>query len=128
MSSLLIAQRPQDGMLGGLWEFPGGKMEKADPDLPACLRREIEEELGVEIRVLELLTTVKHAYTHFHITLHAFHAQYVSGSPSAIGCADWGWVQMSNLDRYPFPVTDQKIIKALRLLREDDSRHPPLES
>lgn len=113
----LIAQRPQDGMLGGLWEFPGGKMEPDDADLPACLIREIREELGVEIVVGEPVITVKHAYTHFRITLHAFHARLAAGQdspPQAIGCADWRWVTLAELDDYPFPVTDQKIIQALR--------------
>jgi A/G-specific adenine glycosylase len=113
-SALLIAQRPQDGMLGGLWEFPGGKAEASDPDLPACLRREIREELGVKVEVMELLTTVAHAYTHFRITLHAYHARHLSGTPKAIGCDDWRWVQVRDLDEFPFPVTDQKIIQALR--------------
>lgn len=112
-SALLIAQRPQDGMLGGLWEFPGGKLDDTDEDLQACLRREIMEELAVEIRVLEKLTVVQHAYTHFRITLHAFHARHQRGEPQALGCDDWRWVQPEQLDEFPFPVTDQKIIRAL---------------
>jgi A/G-specific adenine glycosylase len=112
-SDLLIAQRPQDGMLGGLWEFPGGKMEAQDTDLHTCLRREIAEELGMIIEVGEALTTVKHAYTHFRITLHAFHARWVEGEPQAIGCADWRWVALEALDEFPFPVTDRRIIAAL---------------
>jgi len=114
-SKLLIAQRPQTGLLGGLWEFPGGKLEPTDVDLPACLRREIVEELAVQIEVGELVTIVQHAYTHFRITLHAFHARYVAGEPQTIGCADWRWVNLADLDAFPFPVTDQKIIQALRL-------------
>lgn len=113
-SPLLIAQRPHQGMLGGLWEFPGGKREAGDADLPACLRREIGEELGIVIEVGDAITTVRHAYTHFRITLHAFHARHLSGAPQAIGCADWQWVALESLDRFPFPVTDQKIIAALR--------------
>ena len=113
-SKLLIAQRPQEGLLGGLWEFPGGKLEVTDADLPACLRREIAEELGVQIEVGELVTVVQHAYTHFRITLHAFHARYTNGEPQTIGCADWRWVDLADLDVFPFPVTDQKIVKALR--------------
>ena len=113
-SKLLIAQRPQKGMLGGLWEFPGGKMEEGDADLSACLRREIEEELAIEIAVGEQVTVVKHAYTHFRITLHAFHAQYVSGTPQAIGCDDWRWIVFDELANFPFPVTDGKIIAALQ--------------
>lgn len=113
-SPLLIAQRPQDRMLGGLWEFPGGKMEPEDVDLPSCLRREIREELGIEIEVGELVTTVQHAYTHFRITLYAFHARHVGGEPQALGCAAWRWVTPEELEAYPFPVTDRKIIAALR--------------
>jgi A/G-specific adenine glycosylase len=113
-SKLLIAQRPPDGMLGGLWEFPGGKLEAQDADLRACLQREIREELALEIAVGAQLTTVKHAYTHFRITLHAFHARHISGEPQAIGVADWRWIELAELDAFPFPVTDQKIIGALR--------------
>ena len=113
-SSLLIAQRPQEGMLGGLWEFPGGKLEPDDADLQACLRREIREELGIDITVEALVATVQHAYTHFRITLYAFHARHVGGEPQALGCADWRWVTLDELDAYPFPVTDRKIIAALR--------------
>jgi A/G-specific adenine glycosylase len=110
---LLIAQRPHDGLLGGLWEFPGGKLDPEDADLAACLRREIMEELGIEIVVGEQVTTVRHAYTHFRITLHAFHARHVGGAPQTIGCADWRWESFDQLGKFPFPVTDQKIIVAL---------------
>jgi A/G-specific adenine glycosylase len=113
-SPVLIAQRPQSGMLGGLWEFPGGKKEPQDVDLQACLRREILEELGIEIEVGAHFATVKHAYTHFRITLHAFHARHVAGEPQALGCAAWRWVTLEQLDDFPFPVTDRKIIAALR--------------
>jgi A/G-specific adenine glycosylase len=112
-SKLLIAQRPQHGLLGGLWEFPGGKLEPTDADLRACLRREIEEELGIDIAVGEQLATVRHAYTHFRITLQAFHARHIAGEPRAIGCAAWRWVALDELSAFPFPVTDQKIIRAL---------------
>lgn len=112
-SRLLLAQRRPEGMLGGLWEFPGGKLEPHDADLPACLRREINEELGIEVAVLKPLTTVKHAYTHFRITLHAFHAQHVGGVPQALGCQDWRWLELDEVRMLPLPVTDQKIHRAL---------------
>jgi A/G-specific adenine glycosylase len=114
VSPLLIAQRPQEGMLGGLWEFPGGKLEPEDADLPSCLRREIEEELGIAIEVGEQVAIVQHAYTHFRITLYAFHARHVGGEPQALGCAAWRWVTLDELDAYPFPVTDRKIIAVLK--------------
>ena len=114
-SPLLIAQRPHDGMLGGLWEFPGGKREPEDRSLEACLKREIEEELAVTIAVGDPLTTVRHAYTHFRITLHAFHARHVDGQPQASGCDNWRWVGLEELAAFPMPVTDRKIVAALRL-------------
>jgi A/G-specific adenine glycosylase len=112
-SLLLIAQRPQEGMLGGLWEFPGGKLEASDADLQSCLQREILEELGIEIEVGAQVAVVQHAYTHFRITLYAFHARHVGGEPRALGVADWRWVMLDELNAYPFPVTDRKIIGVL---------------
>ncbi|NDJ54268.1 MAG: A/G-specific adenine glycosylase [Chloroflexi bacterium] len=110
---ILIAQRPLDGMLGGLWEFPGGKRE-AGESLEACLVREVQEELGIQISVEQQLATIKHAYTHFKITLYAFECRYLSGEPQAIGCADWTWTTLESLDQFAFPVTDQQIITTLR--------------
>jgi len=110
---VLIAQRPVGGMLGGLWEFPGGKRERGEW-LEECLRREIKEELGVEIEVGQPVTQVKHAYTHFRITLHAFECRLVNGRPCAIQVADWRWVRFDELDDFAFAVTDRKIIQALR--------------
>ncbi len=108
----LIAQRPLDGLLGGLWEFPGGKQEVGETRT-AALQREIAEELGMEIAVGDFLTEVKHAYTHFRITLHAFHARHVAGRPQNIGVTNHAWVTLPELEQYAFAVTDQKIITAL---------------
>lgn len=120
---VLIAQRPLDGLLGGLWEFPGGKQEPGE-SLVQSLRREINEELAIEIEVGRLLTKVDHAYTHFRITLHAFYARYVAGDPQHLGVADHAWVRPSELDAFPFAVTDRKIIAALRQ-DLDQGRAPP---
>ncbi|MCA9958825.1 MAG: A/G-specific adenine glycosylase [Anaerolineales bacterium] len=108
----LIAQRPLDGLLGGLWEFPGGKQE-AGETLPQALQREIEEELGMAIEVGRFLTRVEHAYTHFRITLHAFHARHVAGDPQHLDVANHAWVTLPQLEDYAFAVTDRKIIAAL---------------
>ncbi len=112
-TEFLIAQRPLDGLLGGLWEFPGGKQEKGE-SLPEALKREIQEELGMDIEVGSNLTVVQHAYTHFRITLHAFHAVHLNGKPQLLGVADYAWITLNDLDNYAFAVTDQKIIAALR--------------
>jgi A/G-specific adenine glycosylase len=110
---VLIAQRPLGGMLGGLWEFPGGKRERGE-SLEECLQREIREELGIEVSVGEPVTQVKHTYTHFRITLHAFECRLVRERPRAIQVADWRWVRFDELDDFAFAVTDRKIIQALR--------------
>ena len=109
---ILIAQRPLDGMLGGLWEFPGGKQEP-DESLPQCLRREILEELGIDITVGQQITTVKHGFTHFKITLHAFACKLMSGSPQPLGVAAWRWVTPDQFKAFPFARTDLKIIEVL---------------
>jgi len=110
---VLIARRPLGGMLGGLWEFPGGKQDEGE-SLVECLKREIQEELGIEIEVGERLTTIEHAYTHLRITLHVFRCRYQSGRPQAIEVADYAWVSLDELDGYAFPVTDQAIIRVLK--------------
>lgn len=109
---LLIAQRPLDGLLGGLWEFPGGKQEDGET-LPHCLQRELREELAIEVEVGELFTRVEHGFTHFRITLHAFTCRYVSGEPQALGVRDWKWVLPGELSRYSFGKADRQVIDAL---------------
>jgi len=115
---LLIAQRPHDGLLGGLWEFPGGKQE-AGESLEACLMRELREELAIDVRVGELFARVDHAFTHFKITLHAFTCEYLpeGGEPQAIGAAAFAWVTPDELDQYPFGKADRQVIAALRARR-----------
>jgi A/G-specific adenine glycosylase len=113
-----VAQRKQDAMLGGLWEFPGGKREEGET-LEACLRRELQEELEITVEVGERLTKVKHGYTHFRITLYAFWCRLVKGTPRCLDCADFRWVTLEELQALPMAVTDRKIARALeRELRE----------
>ena len=115
---LLIAQRPLDGLLGGLWEFPGGKRQ-AGESLKACLARELREELAIEVEVGERFTLVKHAFTHFRITLHAFDCRYLGAlpphaEPQAIEALAWAWARLDELDDYSFGKADRMVIAALR--------------
>ena len=110
---IFIAQRPFGGRLGGLWEFPGGKVE-ADETLSQCLRREIKEELGIRIRVGKPIASIDHAYTHFKMTLYAFECELLSGEPQALQVQDFKWVRMSELEKYAFAKTDLKIIEAIK--------------
>ena len=107
-----IQKRRVKGLMGGLWEFPGGKMESGETETE-CLRREIKEELGVNIRIGEKLMTHRHSYTRFRVTLHVFQCQIHSGTLSPSACDDWKWVKPDELEQYPFPAANVKIIKLL---------------
>ncbi|MDD5370016.1 MAG: A/G-specific adenine glycosylase, partial [Anaerolineaceae bacterium] len=96
----LITRRPAEGLLGGMWEFPGGKQQEGE-DLPACLRREILEELGVQIEVGEPIGVYRHAYTHFKVTLHAFCCRLVEGNPQPLEASALAWVSPGELGAYP---------------------------
>jgi A/G-specific adenine glycosylase len=109
----LIAQRRPNDLLGGLWEFPGGRQEEGET-LEQCLRREIMEELGIRIRVDGHFKSLKHGYSHFRFTLHAFQCTYLRGKPRPLGCAAYRWIQIPRLRDYPMPRADQKLAAALR--------------
>ncbi|HKP13458.1 MAG TPA: A/G-specific adenine glycosylase [Blastocatellia bacterium] len=110
---VLIALRPAEGLLGNLWEFPGGKRH-ADETLAECCRREIKEETGLDIEVAETFAIVPHAYTHFRITLHAFHCRYTGGRAEPRTSQAIRWVRLNELDDYAFPKANKQIIAALR--------------
>jgi A/G-specific adenine glycosylase len=109
----LIAQRPLTGLLGGLWEFPGGKVEPGE-SLADAMRREIGEELALQVEPGAFFAEIPHAFTHFRITVHAGHAAYRGGEPQRLGVADFAWVTVDDLDRYAFAATDRQIIGHLR--------------
>jgi A/G-specific adenine glycosylase len=116
-SRILIDKRKPEGLLGGLWEFPGGKVKPGEP-LKAALRREVREEVSITIRVGGLLAAVDHAYSHFRVRIHAFECAYVAGEPQCIACADLKWVRPQDLGRYAFPAANKKIIDTLLSRKE----------
>ncbi len=111
----LIARRPDEAMLGGLWEFPGGKQEHNEP-LSQTVRRELHEELGIVVSVdEEPFEVIRHAYSHFTITLHAFFATMdkVSGEPAAQNGEPLRWVEPDELTEYAFPKANRRITDTL---------------
>lgn len=109
---ILIAQRKPDGLLGGLWEFPGGK-KKTGESLRAACQREIREEAGIFVKVGRLAQRIEHGYSHFSITLSVFHCAYQSGMPKPLGCRKLKWVKPKELAKYPFPKANQKVLPLL---------------
>ncbi len=110
---VLIARRPSKGLLGGLWEFPGGKLEPGE-SLPDGLKREIVEELAASISVGQPFGVYQHAFTHFKITLHAFLCRLEAGEPQPIEASEIAWVEVGDLANYPMGKVDRQISLKLR--------------
>ena len=110
---ILIDRRRPEGLLGGLWEFPGGKIELGET-IEDCIKREIHEELGIGIEVGEHLITIDHTYTHLRVSLTVHHCRYLTGEPMPIECDEIRWVTLDEIDQFPFPIANAQIIAALR--------------
>lgn len=110
---ILIDRRPEKGLLGDLWEFPGGKIE-LNESVEDCIKREILEEIDIEIEVREHLITLNHDYTHFKVTLIVHCCFYLTGEPKPIGCEEIRWVTLDEIDSFPFPKANTKIIEVLQ--------------
>ncbi len=109
---VLIAQRRAEDMLGGLWEFPGGKQEPGE-SIQQCIVRELKEELGINVQTGDFLLTVKHAYSHFTMDMHTYFAKIISGRPRPLHCQDYRWVEISGLRTFPYSKADLYIIDQL---------------
>ena len=109
---LLISLRRADQMLGGLWELPGGKMHPGESPGEA-LEREILEETGLTVRAGRELCRVRHAYSHFRMTLYVLDAVVLRGRARPIESDAVRWVRPADLRRYPFPAADRRVIGIL---------------
>jgi len=116
---VLLAQRPDSGLLGGLWEFPGGKVEQGE-SFEDGLKREIREELAAEISVGEPFGVYRHAYTHFKVTLHAFTCRLLDGEqPEPVEANQLVWARPADLDNFPMGKIDRQI--ARRIIAEQNT-------
>jgi 8-oxo-dGTP diphosphatase len=112
---VLIAQRPADKGMGGLWEFPGGKIESGErPE--DCLIRELKEELGITVKeaCLAPFTFASHGYTDFHLLMPLYLCRRWEGIAVALEHSAIKWVRPRDLSQYPMPAADIPLIPMLR--------------
>ena len=110
---VLIAQRPPKGLLGGLWEFPGGKLEDGET-LEDCLLRELKEELDLPVEIDKKIAVYQHTYTHFRITLHAYCCHPLTHPmPKPKIQQAFYWVATSELSQFPMGKIDRQIAQSI---------------
>lgn len=114
---VLIARRPSNVDHGGLWEFPGGKLAPYETGLGG-LKRELHEELGVEIQCAQPLIRIHHEYAEKHILLDVWQVHAFSGEPFGREGQAVRWVPMEELVKYPFPAANLPILRAVMLPTE----------
>lgn len=110
---VLIDRRKASGEMGGLWEFPGGKIEPGET-IEECIQREVKEELDIEIVVGDRLATITHTYETFMVTLYVHDCQHLKGQPQTIECTEVRWVEPAQMHQYQFPQANTQIINLLQ--------------
>ena len=113
---LISRRRPQDH-LGGFWEFPGGK-RRVGESWPACLRRELREELGVGVAAGERLMSLRYRYPNRQVVLAIFRCRVTSGRPKPLACQEIRWISSRQLARFKFPPADRALIRWLTQQRQ----------
>jgi 8-oxo-dGTP diphosphatase len=106
---LLIARRPEGVHLGGLWEFPGGKVETGETP-EACLLRELREEVGIDAEVLAERQVIEFTYPERTVRIHPIDCRWLSGEPHPVGCEDPRWVSPGELSGYEFPPANAALL------------------
>lgn len=112
---VLIAQRPAGKQMGGLWEFPGGKMEPGERPEEALIR-ELSEELGITVKepCLAPFSFASHAYPDFHLLMPLYVCRRWEGEPQAKEHTALKWVRPKDLKDYPMPPADLPLVPMLR--------------
>ncbi len=111
--TVLIDQRLDEGLLGGMWEFPGGKKEPEE-NIKETIVRELREELAIEVEVGELLIALDHSYSHKKLCFVVHICRWISGDPVPLESQQCRWVRPDELNQYPFPAANSKMISALK--------------
>ena len=109
---VLLTQRQLEGLLGGLWEFPGGEIIDGETAEAACVRN-IAEVVNLSVTNVRYLTRVKHAFTHFKIVVDVFQCDYEAGEVVVNGPRDAKWVTVAALRDYPLPRATHKFLDEL---------------
>ncbi len=112
---ILLAQRPADKAMAGLWEFPGGKLNTGETPEGALIR-ELKEELGIDVFTgcLQALTFVSHAYTDFHMLLMLYLCRQWRGQIVPVEHANLIWVRTEDLGNYQMPAADVPVVRVLQ--------------
>jgi mutator protein MutT len=109
---LLICKRKPDTVLGGYWEFPGGKCDAGETP-EACAIREVTEELGITVRALRELPLIDHHYPHAHVRLHPFLCEWLAGTVQLLAVADARWIHPADAIHYRFPEANVALVHAV---------------
>lgn len=118
-AKVLITQRKPEGLLGGLWEFPGGKVKDGETASEGCIR-EIKEEVNLMVEPRERIARVRHAYTHFKIVMDVFRCRLMKGRVKLRGPADFRWIRLQDIEKYPFPGANRKFIPLIKAPKKND--------
>ncbi len=110
---VLITRRAESAMLGGLWEFPGGKVEAGETPEAACAR-EIREEVNLDVDVGDRVARVHHAYTHLRVDIDVFRCSYTGGKVVLQGPTEYRWILPEETADYAFPRANHKFLPVLK--------------
>ena len=110
---ILIDRRLPEGELAGYWEFPGGKIEGHET-AAECIKRELQEELAIDVEVGDHLITVDFEYETLRVSLIVHHCRHISGEPQTLACSEICWVTVDELDSYQLPAANYQIVQALK--------------
>lgn len=111
---ILVARRPDDKHMGGLWEFPGGKIESGE-DLPTALQRELQEELAIQVSEFTPLICIEHNYPDKKVLLDTWVVSGIQGSPVGNEGQPIRWVHKNELWELDFPAANKPIVNAVNL-------------